>query len=124
MKSSTTKKRLGMLRISALRLDFQPTENLIEDTVQMYVNRLERGEKLPSLRVRFDGRNYFHKRLEAVHAGAIKIGGLLTDETVRAKYKLLESKVKPAKTTTVTVQGAPPAKPKEKRKSRKSRRKR
>jgi hypothetical protein len=68
--------------------------------------------------------NYFHKRLEAVHAGAIKIGGLLTDETVRAKYKLLESKVKPAKTTTVTVQGAPPAKPKEKRKSRKSRRKR
>ena len=68
--------------------------------------------------------NYFHKRLEAVHTGAIAIGGLLTDETVRARYKLLESKVKPAKTTTVTVRGAPPAKPKEKRKSRKSRRKR
>ncbi len=68
--------------------------------------------------------NYFHKRLEAVHAGAIKIGGLLTDETVRAKYKLLESKVKPAKTATVRVQGATPGKPKEKRKSRKSRRKR
>ena len=43
--------------------------------------------------------NYFHKRLEAVHASAIEIGGLLTDETVRERYKLLESKVKPAKTT-------------------------
>ena len=68
--------------------------------------------------------NYFHKRLEAVHTGAMKIGGLLTDETVRARYKLLESKVKPAKTATVRVQGATPGKPKEKRKSRKSRRKR
>jgi hypothetical protein len=64
--------------------------------------------------------NYFHKRLEEVHTGAIKVGGLLTDETVRAKYKLLESKVKPAKTSAVTVQGATPGKPKGKRKSRKS----
>ena len=68
--------------------------------------------------------NYFHKRLEAVHTGAMKIGGLLTDETVRARYKLLESKVKPAKATTVAVQGATPGKPKEKSKSRKSRRRR
>jgi hypothetical protein len=67
--------------------------------------------------------NYFHKRLEAVHAGATEIGGLLTGENVRARYKLLESKVKSAKTTTVTVQGAAPAKPKEK-KSRKSQPKR
>ncbi len=67
--------------------------------------------------------NYFHKRLEAVHTGAMEIGGLLTDETVRVRYKLLESKVKPAKTTTVTVQVAAPDKPEEKRKSRKSRRK-
>ena len=56
--------------------------------------------------------NYFHKRLEAVHASAIEIGGLLTDETVRERYKLLESKVKPAKTTAVTHE------PNEKRKNR------
>ena len=62
--------------------------------------------------------NYFHKRLEAVHASAIEIGGLLTDETVRERYKLLESKVKPAKTTAVTHE------PKEKRKNRTTRRKR
>jgi hypothetical protein len=68
--------------------------------------------------------NYFHKRLEAVHTSAIEIGGLLTDEAVRARYKLLESKVKPAKTTTVTVQSTTPGKPKEKRKSHKSRRER
>jgi hypothetical protein len=67
--------------------------------------------------------NYFHKRLEEVHIGAIKVGGLLTDEMVRAKYKLLESKVKPAK-TTLTVQGATLGKPREKRKSHKSRGKR
>ena len=62
--------------------------------------------------------NYFHKRLEAVHASAIEIGGLLTDETVRERYKLLESKVKPAKTTAVTHE------PNEKRKNRTRRRKR
>jgi hypothetical protein len=49
---------------------------LIEDTVQMYVNRLERGEKLPSLRVRFDGRNYFLEdgfhRVEAARRCAVK----------------------------------------------------
>jgi hypothetical protein len=68
--------------------------------------------------------NYFRKRLNEVHTGAIKVSGLLTDETLRVKYELLESKVKPAKTTTVTVQGATSGKPKEKRKSQKRRRKR
>jgi hypothetical protein len=68
--------------------------------------------------------NYFHKRLDEIRTGATNVGGLLTDETVRAKYKLLESKLKPDKTTTVIVQGATPGKPKEKRKGQKSRRKR
>jgi hypothetical protein len=67
--------------------------------------------------------NYFHKRLEAVHAGAIKISGLLTDETVRERYKILETKVMPAKMTTVPVQGALPDKPIKKTKSRKNSRK-
>ena len=41
--------------------------------------------------------NYFHKRLDAVHTGALEISDVLADEGVRARYKLLESKVKPAK---------------------------
>jgi hypothetical protein len=67
--------------------------------------------------------NYFHKRLEAVHTGAMRISGLLANESVRARYKILEAKVKPAKTTTMAVQGATPGKPKKKRKSRKNRHK-
>lgn len=67
--------------------------------------------------------NYFHKRLEAVHAGAMRISGFLANESVRERYKILEAKVKPAKTTTVPVQGATPGKPKKKRKSRKNRHK-
>jgi hypothetical protein len=67
--------------------------------------------------------NYFHKRLEAVHTGAMRISGLLANESVRERYKILEAKVKPAKTTTTAVQGATPGKPKKKRKSRKNRHK-
>ena len=51
--------RVARLRLSTIRLDFQPAENLIEETVQMYVGRLERGETLPPIRVRFDGSSYF-----------------------------------------------------------------
>jgi hypothetical protein len=63
--------------------------------------------------------NYFHKRLEAVSTSAVEIGSVLTDEAVREKYKLLESKVKPYKPTTVAVQGPTPGEPRKKRKSRK-----
>ena len=47
------------LRITQIRLDFQPAECLIEETVQTYVDRLKRGDRLSPLRVRFDGTNYF-----------------------------------------------------------------
>jgi len=47
------------LRIDTIRLDFQPAENLIEETVQKYVASLKCGEKLSPLRVRFDGHSYF-----------------------------------------------------------------
>ena len=64
------------LHISAIRLDFQPAENLIEETVQMYVEQLKRGEILPLLRVRFDGRNYFLEdgfhRVEAAKRCGVK----------------------------------------------------
>ncbi len=61
-----------VLRISTIRLDFQPAENLIPDTVQMYVERFKRGGKCSPVRVRFDGTSYwledgFH-RLEAVRS--------------------------------------------------------
>jgi len=51
--------RMARLRLSMIRMDFQPAENLIEETVLMYVDRLQRGETLPSVRVRFDGNSYF-----------------------------------------------------------------
>ena len=64
------------LRLSAIRLDFQPPGNLIEETVLMYVERLERGETLPPLRVRFDGSNYFLEdgfhRVEAARRCGLK----------------------------------------------------
>ena len=47
------------LRIETIRLDFQPAENLIEETVQKYVACLKCGEELAPLSVRFDGHTYF-----------------------------------------------------------------
>ena len=47
------------ISISAIRLDFQPRGNLLEDKVAEYVGRLRRGEVPPPVRVRFDGSQYF-----------------------------------------------------------------
>jgi hypothetical protein len=69
----TTRKRL---RIESIRLDFQPAENLIEETVQKYIASLKRGEQLSPLRVRFDGHNYFLEdgfhRVEAAKRRGVK----------------------------------------------------
>lgn len=65
--------------------------------------------------------NYFHKRLEAVHTGALEISNALADEGVRARYKLLESKVKPAKDAP-SPQSQNSIEKKGKKKSRKRRR--
>jgi hypothetical protein len=48
-----------VLRISTIRLDFQPSGNLLPETVQTYIERLKRGDKLPPVRVRFDGKSYW-----------------------------------------------------------------
>jgi hypothetical protein len=58
-----------MLRIDQICLDFQRSENLIEEDVQGYVDRMTRGEKIEPISVRYDGKRYllengFH-RLEA-----------------------------------------------------------
>ncbi len=64
--------------------------------------------------------NYFHKRLDAVYTGALEISHVLADEGVRAKYKLLESKVKPAKDAPAS-QHQDKGEKKAKKKRRKSR---
>jgi len=64
-----TPKKVTVLKISDIRLDFQPPENLIEEKVREYVERRRRGESFAPIRVRFDGTNYFCEdgfhRLEA-----------------------------------------------------------
>lgn len=52
---------MSTLPISAIRLDFQRGENLIEETVLAYVADIQRGDRLQPLRVRFDGQSYFLK---------------------------------------------------------------
>ena len=69
--------KVKWLPISAIRLDFQSAENLIQDGVQEYVDRLRRGQRLLPLTVCFDGEGYFLKdgfhRLEAARRLGIKI---------------------------------------------------
>ena len=58
-----------MLRIDQIRLDFQPSKNLIEDVAEEYVDRMTRGEETDPISVCYDGKLYFLKdgfhRLEA-----------------------------------------------------------
>ena len=69
-------KRVGLVAVNAIRLDFQPLENLIEETVHDYVGRIERGEALAPLSVRFDGQSYFLEdgfhRVEAAKRCGVK----------------------------------------------------
>jgi len=64
------------LPLASIRLDFQPRDNLIEETVQKYMALLRQGEKLPPLEVRFDGKHYFladgFHRLEAARRMGLK----------------------------------------------------
>lgn len=53
------KPRKVALPLDVLRLDFQPTYCLDEDTVQQYLERFRSGEEVKPIRVRFDGEHYF-----------------------------------------------------------------
>ena len=69
---------MSKLPVNAIRLDFQPAENLLEDTVDEYVEMLLRGEELAPIRVRFDGTDYFledgfHRIEAAKRLGVSKI---------------------------------------------------
>jgi ParB-like nuclease domain len=64
-----------MLRVETIRLDFQLTECLIEETVREYMEQLRRGDAIQPLSVRFDGTDYFlvdgFHRLEAARRLAL-----------------------------------------------------
>jgi uncharacterized protein (DUF1015 family) len=47
------------IKLSALRLDFQSSECLIEEVVQEKVSQIANGEALQPIIVRFDGESYF-----------------------------------------------------------------
>lgn len=76
-----------VLNIDVIRLDFQPKENLIEETVQEYLAILQRGETVSPVRVRFDGKDYFLEdgfhRLEATRrAGLTKVKAVVIPGTL------------------------------------------
>ena len=73
-------------------MGFQPAENLICETVQTYIERLKRGDKLPPVRVRFDGKSYwleggFH-RLEAARKVGRKMIAAKVIPGTRAEMEL------------------------------------
>jgi uncharacterized ParB-like nuclease family protein len=61
---------VSTLQVSAIRLDFQPAENLNEETVLTYMGLIARSEPIAPITVRSDGQSYFLQdgfhRLEAV----------------------------------------------------------
>jgi hypothetical protein len=64
------------LQVGEIQLGFQSPENIIEERVLEYVEKIRHGDNLPAIRVRFDGRNYycedgFH-RLEAARRTGLK----------------------------------------------------
>ena len=64
------------LAIATIRMDFQPLENLIEETVMEYVSQIEAGQSVPPVLVRFDGNDYFLQdgfhRVEAARRTGLK----------------------------------------------------
>jgi ParB-like nuclease domain len=59
------------LNLDLLRLDFQPSANLLEDVVQEKMNQIAAGEGFEPIIVRYDGESYFVQdgfhRVEAAH---------------------------------------------------------
>jgi ParB-like nuclease domain len=51
--------RIEILPLEQIRLNFQLKENLIDETVQGYVSKIQQGELLPPIRARFDGTHFY-----------------------------------------------------------------
>ena len=74
IKTPTPTGHIRRLRIDRLCLDFQPHENLINDTVTEYMDCMRRREKIDPVEVCFDGTNYnlkdrFHRVQAAIRLG-------------------------------------------------------
>lgn len=90
------------LKLAAIRLDFQPPENLIEETVGQYVESIRRREILAPVVVRFNGESYFLQdgfhRIEALRrencqeVEAEVISGTLSD--MEAEFRLALERLK------------------------------
>ena len=67
---------MAKVRLTELRLDHQPKENICEPRVEHFRELLRRGEILPPVTVRFDRINYFLQdgfhRVEAALREGIK----------------------------------------------------
>ena len=50
---------MSRIKLSVLRLDFQPLENLIEENVQEMMQQIAAGQIPEPIEVRFDGEYYF-----------------------------------------------------------------
>jgi|SRR5581483_5841687 len=83
------KYKMTAITVTRLRLDFQPAENLDEETICRYEEKLRHNRQLDPVIVRFDGTNYwlqdgFHrveaaKRLGRKRLRAEIIPGSLAD---------------------------------------------
>lgn len=91
-----------ILLLGAIRLDFQPPENLFEEVVREYVDRIRDGKKIRPIRVRFDGTSYFCEdgfhRIEATRRtgndkieATVRPGGL---KQMEAEFKEYLDKLK------------------------------
>jgi uncharacterized ParB-like nuclease family protein len=82
-----------MLSIDAIRLDFQPEECLIEETVQQYVAQLLEGKRIKPVRVRFDGQDYF-----------LEDGFHSLEAKRRAGHATIEAQVRPGTLTEMEAE--------------------
>lgn len=67
---------LSRLNLDLLRLDFQPSENLLEEVVQEKMNQIAAGEAFEPIFVRYDGESYFVQdgfhRVEAARRSSVQ----------------------------------------------------
>jgi hypothetical protein len=61
MTSRAPKRQLRRLQIQRICLDFQPPENLLDDSVAEYMERMRRRAKIGPVLVCYDGKDYILK---------------------------------------------------------------
>lgn len=97
-----TKPQIKQLNLEEVRLDFQPPENLIEETVREKMQRIRDGEPIEPIVVRFDGERYllqdgFHRVEAARRCGIAKLDAEITPgslQDMEAEYTIMVEKIK------------------------------